>query len=490
MAAPKLKLLAMSNVMYIGFPEATLKSTAEPKSATVKKVLWGDWAEVVDTDGEFRKIHCRNAVGWVHHTKLQTDRILEINFIDVGQGDGCFIVTPQDEFILVDAGVADNMYRFLKWRFNLDHNQFRVPIKHLIISHPDEDHYNGFKYIVNSPRFSIENIYHNGIIERTGKNLGPVDASGLYLTDLYATHQQAKDLVENAAMRGSKQYPNLLFNALKMQPQPHISMLEKGGEIAGYGKQDKVQFKILGPVTEQVDGKKALRYFNKNDGEAKNGHSVIVQLIMGKVKILLGGDLNDASEEYLAEHYTGYNPKKITTEAEREDMISKGREVFESDVLKSCHHGSHKFIDDFLSFFNPVATVISSGDNESHTHPRPDTLGAIGKHSRGKRPLIFSTELARSAKEKLTVNDKDIAELYKLIEERKVAADDDKPGLDKKIAAIKYNMERVIAVYGMINVRTDGEKVIIAQKKEERGGGFIIYELHPGLDGKLFYKKS
>jgi beta-lactamase superfamily II metal-dependent hydrolase len=479
----------MSQVMYIGFPEATLKVSSSPASAMVKKVLWGDWAEVVETDGDYRRIHCRNANGWVHKNDLQDDRILEINFIDVGQGDGCFIVTPTDEFILVDAGVGANMSRFLKWRFNLDYNQFRVPVKHLIISHPDKDHYNGFQYIINSPRFSVENIYHNGIIERVGTDsLGPRDATGEYLTDIKITHKDAAELVGDQLKRGGKFYPNLLWDALQMQPAPVIKMLEKGDEITGYGKEDKVYFKILGPVTEQLDGKKVLKYLN-NPGETKNGHSVIVQLVMGKVKILLGGDLNDASEEYLAQHYTGYNPKEITTEQERADMINKGREVFESDVLKSCHHGSHKFIDDFLSFFNPVATIISSGDNESHTHPRPDTLGAIGKHSRGNRPLIFSTELARSAKEKMTIDDKDIAELYKLTEKRKVATTADKAVLDKQIAAIKYDMERVIAVYGLINVRTDGEKVIIAQKKEERGAGFIIYELHPDENGKLYYKK-
>ena len=48
---------------------------------------------------------------------------------------------------------------------------------------------------------------------------------------------------------------------------------------------------------------------------------------------------------------------------------------------------------------NASATVVSSGDYESHSHPRPDALGAFGKHGRGERPLIFSTELARSTRE-------------------------------------------------------------------------------------------
>ena len=94
---------------------------------------------------------------------------------------------------------------------------------------------------------------------------------------------------------------------------------------------------------------------------------------------------------------------------------------------------------------NPIATIISSGDEEPHCHPRPDTLGTIGKYSRGKRSLIFSTELARSGKEFLELKDMDISAQKK--------------------------KERVVTVYGMINVRTDGEKVVIAQKLESAAKG-------------------
>lgn len=479
----------MNEVMFIGYPEATLKASADPKSATVKKVLWGDWAKVTDENGPYKKIHCRNADGWVHENDLQLNRVLEVNFIDVGQGDGCFIVTPDDKNILIDAGESDNMYRFLRWRFNLDNNDYRVPIQHLIISHSDSDHYNGFKYIINSPRFAIQNIHHNGIVERTGTNsLGPLDSTRKYLTDVISTHAQAKQLLEDKANRGTKFYPNLLYNALDFQKVESITMLEKGSVIPGYSKTDEVYFNILGPVTETVDNKKVLRYF-EDAGKTKNGHSVIIQLVIGKIKLLLGGDLNEHSEAYLTKHYTGIDPEHAT-DSEIETMITEGRKVFQSDILKSCHHGSHNFMDDFLSFFNPVATIISSGDNETHTHPRPDTLGAIGKNSRGKRPLIFSTELARSAKEKVTISDDDIAKLALLIVKSKLTtiSSPEKKQILEEIKAIKYKMERAIAVYGMINVRTDGKKVIIAQKKEEQGAGFIIHKLE-FINGELAFKK-
>ena len=102
---------------------------------------------------------------------------------------------------------------------------------------------------------------------------------------------------------------------------------------------------------------------------------------------------------------------------------------------------------------NPIVTVISSGDEESHCHPRPETLGAIGKFSRGERPLIYSTELARSSPE------------YVKLEAKEKKSDKTK--------------QRIVATYGMITLRTDGEKAIISQKLEKARSQFgLIVKWH------------
>jgi beta-lactamase superfamily II metal-dependent hydrolase len=484
----------MSTIKFIGYPEASIFDKPTSGKKRIKKVLWGDWAaELGEESGSFKKITCRGVKGWINKKDLQENRILEVNFIDVGQGDGCFIVTPKDEFILIDAGESDNMYRFLRWRFNLSRNRKVIPIKHLIISHPDSDHYRGFSHIVKSPRFKIENICHNGIVERTGADtLGPVDKidGEDYLTDVVDTMQKAKDLLSDDAVRGRKLYPNLLHRAIFNHGVNDLKMLGKGDQVPGYGEQDEVHFKVLGPVSRKdaaTGNKKTLKYFH-NNGETKNGHSVIIKLEYDDVKMLLGGDLNDASEEFLANHYTGFDPHHVN-EDQRKEMIEKGRKVFQSDIAKSCHHGSHKFLDDFLSFIYPLVTVISSGDNETHTHPRPDSLGAIGKRSRGKRPLIFSTELARSAKDKVEIKDADLELLAELNHQLKDATTEEKKNIRAAMKSIKENIGRNIAVYGMINVRTDGKKVVIAQKKEQKGAGFILHKLELDANGELQFTK-
>jgi hypothetical protein len=158
------------------------------------------------------------------------------------------------------------------------------------------------------------------------------------------------------------------------------------------------------------------------------------------------------------------------------------------DVTKACHHGSHHFSETFLQALNPIATVISSGDGEGYSHPRPDALGAFGKFGRGVRPLIFSTELARSTKEFTNVFD--YFDKLKKFEEAIDLADTTakKRKIEKQMQESK---DRNVAVYGMITLRTDGEKVVLAQKIEaptKLSVKWDIHELHFNEDlGELEY---
>lgn len=222
-------------------------------------------------------------------------------------------------------------------------------------------------------------------------------------------------------------------------------------------------------------------------GKTKNGHSIVLKLKIGDISILLGGDLNIPAEEYLLEHYTGLDTKFKNSEEENE-FIDVARKTFECDIAKSCHHGSADFSSLFLKCVNPAVTVISSGDEESHSHPRPDTLGAIGVHGRGERPLIFSTELARSHRELETKSIEKIADIKAKMKKAKKQKTID--SLNDKLQE-EYDLlqKRNVTVYGAINVRTDGERCIIAQKLEKGKGGkrWDIYKLTKGANGKFKY---
>jgi hypothetical protein len=67
-----------------------------------------------------------------------------------------------------------------------------------------------------------------------------------------------------------------------------------------------------------------------------------------------------------------------------------------ADFLKAPHHGSADFATTFLEKVRPVVSVVSSGDENErveYIHPRATLVGALGRYSRVRRPLVFITEM-------------------------------------------------------------------------------------------------
>src|SRR5688572_27169333 len=109
---------------YATYPEVFIRE--RPDGKKVQQLLWGDFVERLNgkEDG-WIEIRGRGERGWIQENEITDEQLLEIYFVDIGQGDGCFVVVPKDEqhdrdrFLLIDAGERDNMFRFLSWRFNL-----------------------------------------------------------------------------------------------------------------------------------------------------------------------------------------------------------------------------------------------------------------------------------------------------------------------------------------------------------------------------------
>lgn len=481
------------NIAFAGYPTAFVHET--PGGRKIDHLLWGDFIRLLgpEVDG-WANVRARGKTGWMRKDEIQPDRLLEVNFVDIGQGDGCFIVTPDDKFLLVDAGEGDNMYRFLRWRFNLKNNPEQIiPIQAAVISHPDSDHYRGFTPLFGDRQFHFETVYHNGIVERAGDDpLGPREEVGGVdcLTEVVTDLDGLKRIVDDDAQVGRALYANLMRRAARSGRVKDIRMLCMKDEfMPGYEQDKKVVIRVLGPVPERVqDGRRLLRWFT-DKGKTKNGHSVVFKLEYDGVRILLGGDLNIPAEEHLLRHYTGLDPEPATSQ-DADRLVAEARKVFEADVAKACHHGSADFTSLYLRAVNSIATVVSSGDDESHAHPRPDALGTIGKWGRGDRPLIFSTELARSAKETIRNPNALRAEIRDLFKMREQADDEEvKVRLDGKIQKLLEKIERTVSVYGLINLRTDGKRVVLAQKLEKTSprGEWDIHRLEPDASGELRY---
>lgn len=474
------------------------------------QLLWGDMVDLTaEPAGEYAQVKTRidegskRYPGWVLKSDLQTEPLLEVTFVDIGQGDGCLLVMPDVEVpdnkrraVLIDAGERDNMARYLRYRFWFPSERRPYRFHAGIISHPDSDHYKGFGPIFGLSGVSFENLYHNGLVERKGSlPLGATSASNpeLYVDLVDDISNLEKVLAEEARKPGRKLYPDMLRKGLEGGKFGNFTMLSRAdGFMPGFTNADDVSIEILGPVVEKDDdGRSGLRDFGSK-GKTKNGHSVVLRLTYRHVRMLLGGDLNIPSEELLLRTVTGQQVPDDP--AELDAYLKEANSGLGADVMKCCHHGSADFSSLFLRAVNPVATVISSGDDEPHSHPRAETIGAIGKHSRGSRPLIFSTELARSAKDFIRDPGKERADIkrahtavLKETDKRKRAA------LAKTFRKlVDQTIQRTIQVYGAIYVRTDGKDVVIAQKFERSNAGKLwdVYHLHPDSNGQLSFSSA
>jgi beta-lactamase superfamily II metal-dependent hydrolase len=474
---------------FAGYPSAVVYGQPNGEKP-VQHLIWGDWLRLKSRrNGPFCEVRARGVDGWMRQEDIQEERVLEVVFVDVGQGDGCLLVTPKDKHILIDAGTGDNMYRFLRWRYG----GFSSPweFEAAVISHPDADHYSGFDPIFDEPNVTIRTVCHNGIMERTGKNsLGPRTTSGSprYLTDLIQSTDDLRNFLSVPSRWGRKKYPTMIEKGLRNGKFRNFQMLSvENGYMPGYGSNADLSIQVLAPVMERsAQNRPTLRWFGRV-GMTKNGHSVVLRVQYRNVSLLLGGDLNIPSENFLLNYHTGLSAPPTSVEEERL-LLEAARKTFEVDIAKSCHHGSADFSSTYLAATNPIATVISSGDNEPHSHPRADALGTIGLCSRGSRPLIFSTELARSAKELIKhpqVLRTQLKALQAEIDKTPTATAKDrrkKQSLTDKFNKLVVKIERSIAVFGAINVRTDGKKAVVAQKIERpqrKDRKWDIYRLEP-----------
>ena len=557
------KKLKTGDIAYAGYPTAHVydfKRNSKKKLTfgKVKHLLWGDWVKVTDYDyptsdnadiktkeqkyvtdklaeeSDMIPVRVRGRSGYMYREDLQDNQLLEIVFVDVAQGDGSLLITPNDKKYVIDAGQTNHMHRYLSWRFR-DFKKAKNDFDGLIVTHPDKDHYYGFNKLVDEPALRAKNIWHNGFVEQFKVSKGTQSTKDLlgtskisngqrYIHGLVEDDEALKKLLRNKdrwikkSSGRPKQYPELLNAAVEAVSKsnsrrfPNISMLStKHGEIVdgkSYlpGFSPKLSNKsgciieVIGPVVEpDSQGKNRLRTFSSEPAEkttgistsvTKNGHSILFKLTYNNLTIFFGGDLNSPAEMFLLQHYTGldvYSPGVHTPES----IAHAARPVFECDVTKNCHHGSADFTDNFLTALNPVATVISSGDAESHAHPRSDTLGAIGHHGRGERSLIFSTELARSTEELTKREQTPWYQALKLKAEAAASNNrEEKTRLNEKARILEEKAAtNNVTVYGAINFRSDGERVVMAYMLEKPSDSkrWDVYTMESKNGGKLFY---
>ena len=462
------------------------------------QLLWGDRVRVINQGGARWKIRARGQEGFVKPSVLGTTSLLELYFIDVGQGDGVLVRTPDDRHILIDGGwprskqpTGKNAGDFVDWKFEKDYEGSTIDLDAVICTHNDQDHYGGLWDLFNTSAAArrelnctdvrAEAIYHAGLswwVGSNGRTLGPhtQTTEGSMFTRLL------EDRASVDAALGTQASPKLQGNWKSFWRQAVKTKTRAGAKtpiqrlshvadfLPGFEDPQGVSIRILGPVEFDVGGKPAIRRLASAGSQNTNGNSILLRVDYGNTRVLLTGDLNQKAQGALLEDYTG------------------SHEEFQSDVAKGCHHGSADISFSFLKKIDPSVTVISSGDSEGHDHPTPQVIAASGITGRQRvtgdkleRPLVYITELARSVflgtPEELvvplpgggthTLSGEDFRKVKIKYKIRKAGG-----SLGTKTVQLlrdgKVQPRQIVdfTTFGLVNVRTDGKKLLVAARNE------------------------
>lgn len=346
------------------------------------------------------------------------NKVLKVNFVDVQQGDGAVIETPDGKILLVDGGDNQLFARYLAGRFRGTTAAQPQPVECLLVTHGDADHYAGLAEILASetnrePRKRLyiqpRRFYHNGLVKRpstrNGKRvpdrdlLGPTRKIGKesWVTGLVDDLLAVPDSELNAPFRA---WRSALATYHARAPL-ECRRLQFGDDAAfDFLKRRDLAIEVLGPMVDEIDGTPALRFLGAprpgprlgheslsvdtsgfggtSAAHTINGHSVVFRLRYGGFHYLFTGDLNEQASRFLV--------------AEQ----AAGRLDLRAEVLKVPHHGSADFSAALLQAVAPLVSVVSSGDENArkeYIHPRATLVGALGRWSRSAEPLVFVTEL-------------------------------------------------------------------------------------------------
>jgi beta-lactamase superfamily II metal-dependent hydrolase len=484
-----------------GFDDYVSADTASIRDATsggkeIGHVLWGDGVRTVQDDGGPRvKVKVRGRTGWIDRTALGGTSLLEYYFIDVGQGDGILIKTPDWRHIMIDGGyprasqpTGKSAADFVDWKFAKDYAHDTIVLDAMVSSHIDFDHYGGLSDILDvaqldqldCAKITVEAFYHSGLSHwaahgGAAKGLGPWVSQGgrkwfTRLLDDRASAVAGTDGGTAPQLRGA--WAGLIRHLLTSKNAAGgataLARVDQGtGWLPGFDQGSSVPIRVLGPLAGAAAGGPALMRLASDQSQNTNGTSVLLRIDHGRTRTLMTGDLNANSHQALLAEYDG-------------------REIeFAVDVAKCCHHGSEDVSYSFLHRVNAACTVISSGDAEGHDHPRPRIVAASGlsghveiRDDRLVTPLVYSTELARS----VTVGALDAVEasaaaggarydkakLGALTASYKVTAPGGlRPSNHKATLRNGKVMHKLL--YGLVNIRTDGNRILSATMNEGDG---------------------
>ena len=249
----------------------------------------------------------------------------EIDYLDVGQGDGSMLRTEEGVVCFVDGGSTDvssvGNYRILPF---LKSKGIRK-VDYWILSHLDDDHVNGF-YEVLASGYPVDAVVISAQL--------PENEEKLRLLETLVQYE-----VQVVAVRGGDVL-QLHNNAKEFSDAPHSSET------------------VSGVADRKVEGKHgaSLQFLSPDMTTPVydcNGASLVCLYEDAQVRALWTGDIGVDQEKW---------------------MLKSGR-LQKIDIYKAAHHGSkYSNSEEYLKALSPKLSVISCGKNNRYGHPDAEAI--------------------------------------------------------------------------------------------------------------------
>lgn len=264
-----------------------------------------------------------------------SNRNTELLFMDVSQGDGALITTPNGTVILSDCGSSD-VLQLTEYRLSpvLKYNGILL-VDMAVVSHLDADHISGIRELLRAMP-----VYEGEVAFATG----------------YAGAVGVKELVLPKVSEKSEAY--LELEALASSKNVNVRYIEAGEMLY---REKEFLMECLHP------------YHAK---ESDNDTSLVFLLQTPKLVAWLTGDAGIAPEAEIISHLGAVNMS----------ALRNGKLV----LLKVGHHGSKTSSSrEFIEYVQPDVAVISCGYQNSYGHPHTEVVNRLAASG----AEVFRTDL-------------------------------------------------------------------------------------------------
>lgn len=270
----------------------------------------------------------------------QGEGVLQVYFIDVGQGDCIYIEFPDGDDMLIDCGSSrgsseDKALAEID-RFNDDN-----VINHLMLTHTDSDHVSYLDAVIEE--YEVKNIYMPYVRAESSKEQ--------YNLQLNALDPAKLEMFDDPDVVSSDVYAEFFIAALS---EPNCNI---------YLNVDKNEYTNSVVIIDEDDLYRLTFYCPTQDYYAKT-------------KLNTAERINAVSPVGILE----YNGRKIVftgdSNSKNEPIVSERLGYIDCDVLKVAHHGSEtSSLDVFLDAVNCEYAIISCGGG--YGHPTEATLNRL-----------------------------------------------------------------------------------------------------------------